>query len=382
MYIINQQYTIGRYNESPEGSLSTSGAALLASTLAWAANNKVPFHQAILSMTNTGCPSRNLILFLLPNSKNWNKCLNATYSDLVNGCPLYKTLRKRLGYFLPEYYLQAVEKAEQEGHLPEVLPHFAKRMNLASEIKLSYRVTLTLPFLEFMLIFCILSFLATFVIPNFNKIFNELLGITSAPFNSGFTGAAIHLYTLIGHNLIYIIFCGIVLMMLFRIFRVFRNLFNILMEEFMIHLPYFRAQLKNMAMLELSASISSYLSAGEDIFNAMKFSRKACNHLWLRRKLGRCIRQMENGTDWLDAWRQMKLNQPLNEWIICNAAARQNIAAGFDTMTDWLYHNAIRHVQKNTFWLALLCVFINAAIVFTLAYAIFASLVMIIQKLS
>ena len=113
----------------------------------------------------------------------------------------------------------------------------------------------------------------------------------------------------------------------------------------------------------------------------MKFSRKACNHLWLRRKLGRCIRQMENGTDWLDAWRQMNLNQPLNEWIICNASARQNIAAGFDTMTDWLYHNAIRHVRKNTFWLSLLCVFVNATIVFTIAYAVFASLVMIIQKI-
>ena len=148
----------------------------------------------------------------------------------------------------------------------------------------------------------------------------------------------------------------------------------------MIFFPYFRTQLKNMAMLELSASISSYLSAGEDILNAMKFSRKACNHLWLRRKLGRCIRQMENGTDWLDAWRQMNLNQPLNEWIIRNAAARQNIAAGFDTMADWLYHNAIRHVRRNTFWLSLLCVFVNAIIVFTIAYAVFASLVMIISK--
>ena len=50
MYVISQQYTIGRYNESPEGSLSTTGASLLASSLAWAANNNIPFHQAILSL--------------------------------------------------------------------------------------------------------------------------------------------------------------------------------------------------------------------------------------------------------------------------------------------------------------------------------------------
>lgn len=382
MYIINQQYTIGRYNESPEGSLSTSGAALLASTLAWAANNKIPFHQAILSMTSTGYPSRNIILFLLPNSKNWNKCLEAVYSDLVNGCPLYKTLRKRLSYFLPEYYLQAVEKAEKDGHLPEVLPHFAKRMNLASEIRLSYRTTLTIPFIEFLMISGIMCLMSVFILPNFNKIFDELFGGAKAPFNTGFTGFVCHVYSTFGYNLFYIILIGILLMFLLRICQVFRNIFMMLMEEFMIHLPYFRTQLKNMAMLELSASISSYLAAGEDIFNAMKFSRKACNHLWLRRKLGRCIRQMERGTDWLDAWRQMKLNQPLNEWIICNAAARQNIAAGFDTMTDWLYHNAIRHVRRNSFWLALMSIFINATIVFTIAYAIFASLAMIIQKLA
>lgn len=382
MYIINQQYTIGRYNESPEGSLSTSGAALLASTLAWAANNKTPFHQAILSMTSTGYPSRNIILFLLPNSKNWNKCLEAAYSDLVNGCPLYKALRKRLGYFLPEYYLQAVEKAEKDGHLPEALPHFARRMNLASEIRLSYRTTLTIPFMEFMMISGIMCLMSVFILPNFNKIFDELFAGAKAPFNTGFIGPVYHVYSTFGHNLFYIILIVVLLMFLLRVFRIFRNIFMMLMEEFMIHLPYFSPQLKNMAMLELSASISSYLAAGEDILNAMKFSRKACNHLWLRRKLGRCIRQMENGANWLDAWRQMKLNQPLNEWIICNAAARQNIAAGFDTMTDWLYHNAIRHVRKNTFWLALLAVFINATIVFTLAYAVFASLVMIIQKLA
>ncbi len=378
MYVINQQYTIGRYNESPEGSLSTTGASLLASTLAWAASNKIPFHQAILSLTDTGCPRHGLILFLMPNSRNWNMCLQAAYGDLINGLPLHRALRKRLGYFLPEYYLQAVEKAEKEGHLPEVLPHFAKRMNLASEIRYSYRTTLTLPFLEFILILCVLTGLAVFILPNFQKIFNELLGGMKVPFNSGFTGAALQIYLLFGRNLFCILFSGWLFLILFRNFR---NFITMLMEEVMVHLPYFKKQIKNMAMLELSASVSSYLAAGEDILNALKFSRKACNHLWLRRKLGRCIRQMENGTDWLDAWRRMKLNQPLNEWIICNAAARQNIAAGFDTMTDWLYHSAIRHVRKNTFWLSLLCVFVNATIVFTIAYAVFASLVMIIQKL-
>ena len=378
MYVISQQYTIGRYNESPEGSLSTTGTALLANTLAWAANNNIPFHLAILSLTGNGCPRHSLILFLMPNSRNWNLCLQAAYGDLVNGLPLYRALRKRLGYFLPEYYLQAVEKAEKDGLLPEVLPHFAKSINLASEIRYSYRTTLTLPFLEFMLILNVLAGLAIFILPNFQKIFNELLGGMKVPFNSGFTGAALSFYSLLGRNLFFIILLGWLFLILFRNFR---NFISMIMEEVMIFFPYFRTQLKNMAVLELSASISSYLSAGEDILNAMKFSRKACNHLWLRRKLGRCIRQMENGTDWLDAWRQMNLNQPLNEWIICNASARQNIAAGFDTMTDWLYHNAIRHVSKNTFWLSLLCVFVNATIVFTIAYAVFASLVMIIQKI-
>ena len=382
MFIINQEYTIGRYNESPEGSLSTSGVALLASTLAWAANNKIPFHQAILSMTDSGRQSRNIILFLLPHSRNWKLCLNAVYSDLIKGCPLYKTLRRRLSYFLPEYYLQAVEKAEKERHLPEVLPHFAKRMNLAAETRLSYRTTLTIPFFEFSFILFIFTGLSIFIIPNFSRIFYELIGRTSTPFNSGLTGSLLHIYSLIGHNLSDIVFVGGWFFLMFRFSKYFRKFFTMFIEEIMIHLPYFKPQLKNMAMLELSASISSYLAAGEDIFNAMKFSRKACNHLWLRRKLGRCIRQMERGTDWLDAWRQMKLNQPLNEWIICNAAARQNIAAGFDTMTDWLYHNAIRHVRRNSFWLALMSIFINATIVFTIAYAIFASLAMIIQKLA
>ena len=47
-------YTIGVYNESPEGTLSTSGPALLAQTLAWAVQNNIPFQNVILSLTQRG----------------------------------------------------------------------------------------------------------------------------------------------------------------------------------------------------------------------------------------------------------------------------------------------------------------------------------------
>ena len=133
-----------------------------------------------------------------------------------------------------------------------------------------------------------------------------------------------------------------------------------------------------MALLDLSSSMASYLDAGEDILNAARFSEKACNHFWLKRKLKRFIGRVEKGENWLDAWNGMNLRQNLSEIIIRNAAARENLAAGFDTISDWLYHRQIRTMKNNAVWFTVMFTAINALIVFFIAFYMFRMLVSII----
>jgi len=369
-------YTVGNYSESPEGTLSTSGPALLARSLAWAVSNDVPFHEVILTLTQNGSAGFNRVLFLLPRSKKWEKCLWTCYSDLVKGVPLYKTLRKRMSYFLPEYYLQAVEKAEKEGHLKEVLPVFAKRLDLACETKKYYKRTIMFPFLEFVVICSILVPMSIFILPRFSFITSDFtLQNTSFDWVAG-----ILLGVIKGWNLLFVIaFYYFIFYLLGRIFPRARRLVLMLLEEIFIFIPPFRKQLVNLALLELSSSMASYLDIGEDILTAAEFSRKSCNHFWLRRRLGRFINKVQKGENWLEAWKSMNLRQNLSECIIRNAAARENVAVGFDTMSDWFYHKQLSTIKKNGTCFFVSGVLINSAIVFLIMVYVFQLLIKVIS---
>jgi type II secretory pathway component PulF len=376
MYLNNLNYTTGVYSESVEGSLSTSGPALLAQTLAWAVQNDIPFHEVVLSLTQNGNTGFNRIIFLLPRSKKWDKCLRASYRDLLNGVPLYKTLRKRFAYFLPEYYLQTVEKAEKEGHLKEVLPVFSERLNFSIETKIFYKRSLAFPFFELFVICTILSFFTIFIFPNFTKLFEELTWQRQADSI---------IYTILStSSSVWEILCDIVYIMLTwsflaRVFPGLRRCILMLLGEIFIFIPPFRGQIRNIAFLDLSSSMASYLDIGEDILNAAKLSKKSCNHFWLKRKLNHFISKVEKGENWLDAWNSMSLRQNLSECIIRNAAAKEDIAAGFDTISDWLYHKQVRFIKNNGVWLTITFTAINSIIVFLIALYMFKMLTQIIH---
>ncbi len=374
-------FSVGSYNEAPEGTIANSGVALLASTLAWAAKNNIPFHDAIISLTETGSVTRfnatglNRELFtIFPESRNWNQSLILAGGDLMAGMPLYAALRKRLRYFLPEYFLQAVQAAEMEGRLPEVLPHFAKRLNFSARIRTSYKMAISGPAIEFMLLATLILFLVVFIVPNFKRIFDELLAGAPLPdiatFGIGlsnvFRGQILHL--ILGIPIILILY------------RIFRPQIQYILGEIFIYVPYFRGQLKDFAVLELAASMSSYLASGSDVLCSAKLSCKACRHFWLKRKLRRFINKLETGADWLEAWREMKLDLPLDEVILRNADSRENLIDGFDTIADWHYHRALSNTRKNSIWLYMIFFGFNAALVFLITSAVFASLTMIIEK--
>ncbi|MFA7184574.1 MAG: type II secretion system F family protein, partial [Victivallales bacterium] len=292
-------YTVGYYNESPEGTVSLSGPALLAESLAWAVRNDIPFHEVMLSLMQSPRSGYNRMIFLLPRSKKWENCLQASYSDLLRGMPLYETLRKRFAYFLPEYYLLAVEKAEKEGHLKTVLPVFAKRLRFNNEAHKNYRQALCLPFVEFVILGVILSGLWVFIMPNFSKIFEELAQVpVSNPSYEFIFFCIATLWEWFWNFIILMFIFGI----LGRVFVGLRHFILMFLGEIFIYIPSFRGYLRNAAFLELSSSMASYLDMGEDVLNAAKFSEKACNYFWLKLKLRKFIRRMENGENRLKAW--------------------------------------------------------------------------------
>ena len=372
----NLHYTIGNYCESPEGVISTSGPALLAQTLAWAVKNDIPFQEVILSLADRGYEKSNRKLFLLPRSKRWNACLTAAYFDLIHGYTLSQALRRRFEYFLPEYYLQAVEQADAEDRLKEVLPVFAKRLNFVSQKKIFYKRALAFPFLELLLVLFLATLEAIFLLPNYVRIADGLVvGEKLSP-----AGVIIMLQFIF----ILIILGLLTLLVLYSIGRLipkFHLWLNMFVGEFMRFVPIKGEQIRSSAYMELAASMASYLDAGEDIITAALYSEKACEHWWLKRKLKLFISALQKGENWLDAWSKMKLKQNIGELIIRNSAANEDLAGGFDIIADWFYHKQYRTLKSNAVWLMIGITLLSSYIVYSIATFIFTFLAKFIEAL-
>ncbi|MFZ2653427.1 MAG: hypothetical protein WAX69_00795, partial [Victivallales bacterium] len=107
-------------------------------------------------------------------------------------------------------------------------------------------------------------------------------------------------------------------------------------EEFLIRLPVFGWYYKAAAQVELSGSMSAFISSGDDVIKAAKWSIASSRYQFIRARLGRFITSAENGRNWLEAWEDMKLYDPLHNMIIRNAVMRDKLSEGFDTSLRWL----------------------------------------------
>jgi len=369
-----QPYTIGRYEEAVTGTLSCNGPALLASTLAWAARNGQPFPPAVLTLTERGLPLDNDVLLGLWRRRSWNQRLLELHYDLSNGLPLARALRRRLARFLPEFFLQGVERAEKDGRLAEVLPVFAQRLNVAAELRRQYRMELLAPVLVLWLICGVVSGMQIFIIPKMLKIFNELLEGTFSHHFVILQTLSAWMPTILGEV--------VLLLILLWFCRPLARLLGRLLGEILVWAPGFRRQLVRKALLEFAAGMAAYLSAGEDLLTAARFSCRSCPQWWLRWKLRRWVRKMEQGVDWQDAWRQMRLPLPLFNLIVANAAARNNLIEGFDTAAEWLYHDFLHTQNRNLLWTALAAVAVNGTLVFLIGWCFFGMLATIVQYLA
>lgn len=284
-----------QFPDSPETHLNSTGPALLVTTLAWAVQNSIPLHQAVLSLTPYGKVSKRYSLYLFA-PKKWKVALDLTYLDLLDGKPLHLTLRDRMCRFLPEYFINAVETAENENRLETVLPHFAKRIDFLACLKTNFKRALILPTTVLIVSAMICTLFSLFIVPKFVRIGEELLAGSNDAWGMSYLS---FVSETIRHH-----FFEVILIFAFFVFiyKVAKKPLFWLFDLTMTYVPFFSSILKDLAVLEFSASMGSYLSAGEDILQAAKFSRKACRFHWMRGKLKRFIAEMEKGTPWLDAW--------------------------------------------------------------------------------
>ncbi len=302
----------------------------------------------------------------------WNKILfwgawSYSIQQLREGRPVSEVLRARNA---PYYLSSAAAYAEKNGTLTKVLPVLARSMQLqrffaGSGVMLIFRNL----FLWLAMFFC-LGLLFLFIFPNMMKTFDDLLG--GQPMyigNTNFLWANLpHLLWLPALLIIFIVSFVLTI--------------NIRMLEFLyLPLPYFGNTVRRRVLYDLSGMFYCLLASGMDISQAANAAAASEPRWWLRIRLRKFARRVENGEDWLGAWqREIRLQTPVSQWILQSGHLTGRLAESFNQLQDILLEDNLgANFRMNTIF-TILVIFANALIIGLFGYAFFYNLAYIIER--
>lgn len=207
------------------------------------------FFQQLALLTRSELPLPETLRQLAANSK---------HSDIKNmieecgeaagqGMKLSDALQKYTGQ-VPPFYIRMIMLGEQEGTLPEVLSELAKIARMHHQLTTMIKDIMLYPLITISFAFLIFLFLALWIIPEFHKIYIELLEGASLP---PLTDFVISFFTFIRNYshifvTLYLVYLGAMIW-----FFCNRHLANRLLLYLVRHFPFAEVVFYNYAMSRL-----------------------------------------------------------------------------------------------------------------------------------
>jgi type II secretory pathway component PulF len=365
----------------------------LIGTLSWAAKNNIPFPNALADYVpknrKWGPPLsleeqqqmfkkdepkfsglKGILNIRLDGRWKWHRFLER----LNHGEPLSSALQV-FNNAVPQYLIGAIRHAELQNNLRTVLPLLAERMHHDESVRREWKMMMIYPAVQLLITYIILTGLLIFIVPNFMKIFSELLEGEPLPEILIFiknVGLYMRMNFLSIDAIIFIL--GLLYVTSLRL-SLWSNCF--------FWVPLLGMKLKEHVLYEIAKSMNSFTTAGCNVIEAAEATSTCQRCFWARIALRRFINDTRSGMKWIDAWeKHLNIGKPIHLWIIRNAASREKIDEGFVHLQNWLgeelHFFSIK--LKNTFEVSL--TLFNAVIVGTVVLSLGVPLWRIIYYLS
>ena len=372
----------------------TGHVADLIATLAWAVKHDIPFLEALaeyvpknskwgpsVSYAQMGKMQKpeeesgggkktfldmNITIGRVP----WQKFMD----KLKDGQPLSLALNE-LRRQIPNYILMAIKEAESRNNLKTTLPLLAERLHSGESSLRSWKAMLAYPIVQLSVMAFVITGLMVFIVPNFMKIFDDLLQGEPLP---GVTQLIINTSSFVKGHLSEIVSIIIVLFVLLRVTARGGVLVNLLFS-----LPFAGRKIKLFVLYDVAKSMSCFMAAGDDVLQAAESTMHCQKCIQVRIRLKKFITDVKAGSNWVEAWeRYMNLGSPIHLWMMRNAASREKVEEGFVHLQNWLGEEL--HFFSSKF--QVVCEFFltlgNATIVGAIVLALFLPLTRIIWAMS
>jgi type II secretory pathway component PulF len=365
----------------------------LIGTLAWAAKNNIPFPDALSDYVpkkrKWGPPlslkqqkimfkkaeseiagSKGIFNIRLDGNWKWHRFLER----LNYGEPLSSALQV-FNNVVPQYLIGAIRHAELQNNLRTVLPLLAERMHHDESARREWKMLMIYPAVQLLITYIILTGLLLFIVPNFIKIFAELLAGDPLP-SMLFFIKKVSIYMRMNFLSIdaIIFILGLLYVVSLRL-SFWSNCF--------FWVPGWGLKLREHVLYEIAKSMNSFITAGCDVIEAAEATLTCQRCFWARIALRKFINDTKSGMKWIDAWeKHLNIGKPIHLWIIRNAASREKIDEGFVHLQNWLGEDLhfFSVKLKNTFEVSL--TLFNAVIVGTIVLSLGVPLWRIIYYLS
>lgn len=360
-----------------------SRASMIADVLALCSRRRIPLQDGITTLPfyRSDRPLMALLIwlgwvltplaFMLPLSwlrdMTWSYRLRRFSRLLDGGVKLSAALRTAFPGVFPEFYLLGIERAEQTSRVETALPTLAAQLSMPFHIERVRRASMLPLLCRILALSFVLSFLTSGVLPKFAELSTDILGGTERPAPSltfpRFITPILQIAGLLSAILILLPRCG-------------RG------GAFLAaRIPIIGGNSRRMALAELAQGMAAFTRQGESILTAAEWCSKASRSRWLQRRLEQCILEMRKGIRWDVAWNGMQLGRPLDQWVIANAASREDPASGFELVAEWLHQEIRQSTRRLERWIEPIGTLAIGLIVWLIADHVFSTLTAIMQAL-
>jgi type IV pilus assembly protein PilC len=275
------------------------------------------FTRQLAAMTSAGLPLVQCLDILISQAehKTFAQKIQQISSDIQVGSTLADALSKHPQVF-NSLYCNMVSAGEASGNLDGVLNRIAEYEEKSEQLRRKIKSALTYPAIVAVIAVGITSVMLTFIIPTFAQMFIELGGQLPLP-----TRIVMAISNFFRGYLLYIIILSIAGVVTFVMYyRTDNGRFNI--DFLKLKLPIFGELERKSAVSRFSQTLSTLLTSGVTILDALSITAKTAGNKVLEKGLVRTLERIKGG---------LTIAEPLKDTGVFPPMVIQMIAVGEKT---------------------------------------------------
>lgn len=238
----------------------------------------VVFSRQFATMINAGVPILQALQIMCEQTENpkLRRKLYTVRTDIEGGSSLYEALKKHPDVF-DALYTNMVNAGEAGGILDQVLTRLAEYIEKAAKLKAKIKGAMIYPAVIVTVAVAVIAVILIFVIPTFEQMFRDFGSGLPAP-----TQFVIDLSNFVTSNALYLIVGFIAFLVGFRYFYKWEK-GQILVDRWVLFLPVFGPLLRKAAVAKFSRTLSTMVSSGVPILNALDIVSKTSGNKTVER---------------------------------------------------------------------------------------------------